>query len=178
MSCERFETALYEGASPPELSAHLKHCPSCAAIQEKLQSLDRHLRFNLTIDPQFVEAQTRMISQKIQPAPNPASVWGLRLARLALGAGFALWLLSPLRNLPGTANTVATTGQMAQVDFALEKRDDTIELRWKGAPGRRYRVYRGSNPGQMRAVTEVNGSQWTDPTASSDPIVFYRIEAR
>ncbi|HET6268337.1 MAG TPA: hypothetical protein VFG11_11515 [Acidobacteriota bacterium] len=176
MSCERFETALYEGASTQELSTHLEHCPSCNAIRQKLQSLDRHLRFNLTIDPQFVEYQTRLISQKIQPAGKPASVWGLRVARLALGVGFGLLLLSPLRNLPGTSNPVAS-GQMAQVDFALEKHDATIELRWKGVPGRRYRVYRGSNPGQMRAVSEVRGDQWVDPTASSDPIVFYRIEA-
>jgi len=65
-------------------------------------------------------------------------------------------------------------------DISLTKKEGGIELQWKGSPGQEYVIYRCTSPrfDACARVGIVRGTTWTDTSASSAPILFYRVEPR
>lgn len=173
--CVDFEGALYEGQITPEVSEHLAGCESCRQLSVRLGRLDQVARFEVDVDPAYTAFRKRLILQKlntIQPEPRYAGL--LRLARVAIVAGFAIALILSQH---GAHQKQAPASAQAAIDFELVKSGNIVQLRWKGDPRQEYRVYKGPNPSRMSPVQQVKGVAWIDNKPDSSPILFYKIEA-
>lgn len=178
-SCTKVETAIYEDHITPEVQEHLAFCASCTALSRRLEQLHSYLRFNIDVNPHYLEFRKKLILQKAEYLePAMVSPWPLRIARVALIFLFALMVILPYRSMQNRTEPPAQiTHRQPDIDFELVKMDEVVQLRWKGDPQKVYRVYKGPNPGSLKPVREIKGVQWVDSEADSNPIIFYKIEA-
>ena len=72
------------------------------------------------------------------------------------------------------------TPEGPEPEISLAKKHGGIELQWKGAPDQEYVIYRCTSPrfDACARVGIVRGTTWTDTSASSAPVLFYRVEPR
>lgn len=179
-NCDSVRAALLEGDRSDEVRQHASHCEACSAFAARALELDTRLRFDVDVDGKYVEFRKRLILQKLPSTGQlPAHYSLLRALRVSLAAAAIIVLAGiPFRNRTPDLPLPSLSASAAQeeVPFELQKSGDQVELRWKGDPGRAYRIYKGPNPGSMKPVQMVRGKEWVDRSADSSPIIFYKVE--